>query len=78
MTFLLVPWQNPLTRIFRSRRRDHFTLAPTNADMTSRTSPHSGHRGLQQRPVRRHQRRSALGDLRKTTPSHSRSSAKSP
>jgi hypothetical protein len=78
MTFLLVPWQHPFARTFRSRRRDHFTLVPANADTISRTSPQSGHRGPQQRPVRRHHRRSALGDLRKTTPGHSRSGAKSP
>ena len=78
MTFLLVSWQHPFARTFRSRRPGHFTLVPANADTTSPTRPHSGHRGPQQRPVRRHQRRSAHGDLRKTTPGHSRSGAKSP
>ena len=78
MTFLLVPWQHPFARTLRSRRRHHFTLVPANANTTSRTSPQTGHRGPQKRPVRCHQRRSALGDLRKTIPGYSRSGAKSP
>jgi hypothetical protein len=78
MTILLVSWQHPIARTFRSRRRDHFTPVPANADTTSPTSPQSGHRAPQQRPVRCHQRRSALGNRRKTIPDYSRSGAKSP
>ena len=78
MTFLLVSWQHPFARTFRSRRRDHFTLVPENADPTSRTSPQSGHRAPQQRPLRCHHRRSALGDLSKTIARQSRFNAKSP
>jgi hypothetical protein len=78
MTFLLVSWQHPFARTFRSRRRDHFTLVPANADATSRTSPQSRHRAPQQWPLRYHHRRSALGDLRKTIHGYSRSNAKSP
>ena len=78
MTFLLVPSQHPFARTFRSRRRDHFSLVPANANTRSRTSPQSAHRGPQQRPVRCRQPPSALGDLRKTIPGYSRSGAKSP
>jgi len=78
MTFLLVSWQHPFARTFRSRRRDHFTLVSENADATSRTSPQSGHRAPQQRLLRCHHRRSALVDLRKTIARQSRSNAKSP
>jgi hypothetical protein len=32
MTILVLSWQHPSARTFRSRRRDHFTLVPAKAD----------------------------------------------
>jgi len=78
MTFLPLPWQHPFARTFRSRRRHQLTLVPANTGTTSRTSPRSGHRAPQQRPLRCHHRRSALGDLRETIHGYSRSDVKSP
>ena len=65
MTFLPLPWQHPFARTltFRSRRRHQLTLVPAKTGTTSRTSPRSGHRAPQQRPLRCHHRRSTLGDL---------------
>jgi hypothetical protein len=78
MIFLLLSWQHPFARTFRSRHRDHFTLVPPNADTTSRATLLSGHRAPRQRPIHCRQRHAALGDLYKTIPDYSRSGAKSP
>src|SRR5262249_9471570 len=78
MTFLPLPWQDPFARTFRSRRHHQLTLVPANTGTTSRTTPRSDHRALQQRPLRCHHRRSALGDLRETIHRYSRSDVKSP
>ena len=73
MTILVVPLQHPFAGTSRSRRRARFIPVPASAGRRSRTSPQSSHRAQQQRPIRNHQRLSALSDLRKTIPGHSRS-----
>ena len=78
MTFLPLLRQHPFARTSRSRRRHQLTLVPANTGTTSRTSPRSGHRTPQQRPLRCHHRRSALSDLHQTIHRYSRSDVKSP
>ena len=78
MTFLLVPWQHPFARTFRSRGRDHFTLVPTNADMTSSTGPDLGPRERQRPAIPNHWRLSHLRDSGDAVPRRNRSAAKSP
>ena len=78
VTILVVPLQHRFAGTSRSRRRARFIPMPASAGGRSRTSPQSGHRVQKQRPIRNHQRLSALSDLRKTIPGYSRSDAKSP
>jgi hypothetical protein len=68
MTILVVPLQHRFAGTSRSRNRARFIPMPAGAGTASQTSPQSGRRVRQQRPVRNHQRLSALSDLRKTIP----------
>jgi hypothetical protein len=68
MTILVVPLQHRFAGTSRSRRCAGFIPAPASAGTASQTSPQSGRRVRQQRPVRNHQPLSALSDLRKTIP----------
>jgi hypothetical protein len=78
MTVLIVSWQHPFAGTLRSRHRARFIPMPTSAGGKLRTSPQSRHRVQKQRPIRSHQRLSALSDLRKTIHGYSHSDAKSP
>ena len=78
MIVLLFSWQHPFARTFRSRRRDHFTLVPANADMTSSTGPDLGRRERQRPPIPNHWRLSDLRDPGNAVPRRDRSAAKSP
>jgi len=72
MTIPILSWQHPFAGTSRSRRRARFIPTPASAGTASRTSPQSGRRVRQQRPVRNHQRLSALSDLRNTISRQSR------
>jgi hypothetical protein len=78
MTILVVPLQHRFAGTSRSRRRARFIPMPASAGGRSRTSPQSSHRVRKQRPIRNHQRLSALSDLRKTIHGYSHSDGKSP
>jgi hypothetical protein len=78
MTVLIVSWQHPFAGTSRSRHRARFIPMPASTDGRSRTSPQSRHRVQKQRPIRNHQRLSALSDLHKAIHGYSRSDAKSP
>jgi len=78
MTILARSWQPPFAGSSHSRRRAGFIPGPASAGRASRTGPQSHRRAQQQRPIRDHQRPSALSDPAKTIPRQSRGSVKSP
>jgi len=60
MTILVVPLQHRFAGTSRSRHRACFIPMPASAGGGARTSPQSSHRVRKQRPIRNHQRLSAL------------------
>ena len=68
MTIFVVPLQHRFAGTSPPRRRTHFIPAPPSTGTASPTSPQSGRRVRQQRPIRNHQRLSALSHLGKTVP----------
>jgi transposase-like protein DUF772 len=77
MTILVVALQHRFAGTSRSRHRARFISTPASAGGRSRTSPQSSHRVQKQRPIRNHQRLSALSDLRNTISRQSRCPVKS-
>ena len=69
MTILVVPLQHRFAGTSRSRHRARFIPMPASAGGRTRTSPQSSHRVQKQRPIRNHQRLSAL---RRSSQNHPR------
>ena len=75
LTVFVVPLQHWFAGTSCPRHRARFIPAPANADTTSPTSPQSGHRAPQQRPLRCRQRRLPPWRSPQNHPDYSRSGA---